>query len=248
MFNSVDVLEQFSSVEMPWDHFIECLPKISPRFYSISSSSLVSPEKIDITVGVHQVKTSMKIFKGLCSNYLAKVSPNEDQIAVFVRRSTFRLPQDERPIILIAGGTGIAPFKAFIKERKYLKQKGVKLGDAFLFYGCRDPNGVCYKELLQEAERDQILTKIFIVYSDVPNPDGSGPMFVADKVLLEGDIVYDAFQKGGNVYVCGGAKGFGDTCISSLQRVYTKFSGDINAENFIAQLRATQRFHEDLAD
>lgn len=72
-----------------------------------------------------------------------------------------------------------------------------------LYKGCRDPDSVPYKELLEEAEREQILTKVFIVFSDVPNPDGSGPMFVADKVLLEGDIVYDAFQKGGNVYVCG---------------------------------------------
>lgn len=135
MFNSVDILEQFSSVNMPWDHFIECLPKISPRFYSISSSSLASPDKIDITVGVHQVKTPMKIFKGLCSNYLANANPKDEKIAVFVRRSTFRLPQDERPLILIAGGTGIAPFKAFIQERKLLRQKGVKFGDAFLFYG-----------------------------------------------------------------------------------------------------------------
>jgi sulfite reductase alpha subunit-like flavoprotein len=133
MLNSVDVLEQFSSVDIPWDHFIECLSKISPRFYSISSSSLVSPDKIDITVGVHQIKTPMKLFKGLCSNYLANVK--EENISIFVRKSTFRLPQDERPIVLIAGGTGIAPFKAFIKERRYLKEKGVKFGDAFLFYG-----------------------------------------------------------------------------------------------------------------
>jgi NADPH-ferrihemoprotein reductase len=149
---------------IPFSIFIEGLHKIQPRYYSISSSSLVQPKKISITAVVESVEVpnAPHVVKGVTTNYLLALKqkqhgePNPDphgldyaitgprnkydgcHIPVHVRHSNFKLPSDpSKPIIMVGPGTGVAPFRGFIQERAQMARNGEIVGKTILFFGCR---------------------------------------------------------------------------------------------------------------
>lgn len=150
---------------VPFSLIIEGLNKIQPRYYSISSSSLVQKDKISITAIVESVHLpgANHIVKGVTTNYLLALKqkqngdPSPDphgltysitgprnkydgiHVPVHVRHSNFKLPSDpSRPIIMVGPGTGVAPFRGFVQERAALAARGEKVGTTVLFFGCRN--------------------------------------------------------------------------------------------------------------
>lgn len=113
----VDLFDEFPSVNITLGALIELLPKQKPRLYSISSSPLLHPQHIQITVGVLQVKTHTgKVRQGLCSNYLARLEVGA-KVRIGVRTSTFRPPSDPDATMLMVGpGTGVSPLRELHKK------------------------------------------------------------------------------------------------------------------------------------
>jgi NADPH-ferrihemoprotein reductase len=167
-YNIAQFLEAYSGGtswdNIPFSIFIEGLHKIQPRYYSISSSSLVQPKKISITAVVDSVEVpgAGHIVKGVTTNYLLALKqkqhgdPHPDphgldyaitgprnkydgiHVPVHVRHSNFRLPSDpSKPIIMVGPGTGVAPFRGFIQERAQMARNGENVGKTILFFGCR---------------------------------------------------------------------------------------------------------------
>jgi NADPH-ferrihemoprotein reductase len=149
---------------VPFSAFIEGLTKLQPRYYSISSSSLVQPQKISITAVVESqtIPGRADPFYGVATNYLfaLKEKQNGDpspkpfgqtyeitgprnkydgvHVPVHVRHSNFKLPSDpSKPIIMIGPGTGVAPFRGFVQERAKQAASGEAVGRTVLFFGCR---------------------------------------------------------------------------------------------------------------
>lgn len=149
---------------VPFSAFIEGLTKLQPRYYSISSSSLVQPKKISITAVVENqlIPGRADPFRGVATNYLFALKqkqngdPNPEpfgltyeihgprnkydgiHVPVHVRHSNFKLPSDpSKPIILIGPGTGVAPFRGFVQERAKQAESGENVGRTLLFFGCR---------------------------------------------------------------------------------------------------------------
>jgi NADPH-ferrihemoprotein reductase len=140
---------------------------LQPRYYSISSSSLVSSKRISVTAVVDSSTISGPDipFKGVSTNYLLAMknqvtglpidgatvpSPQTHQVCgprdkysdptamIHIRRSKFRLPRNpSTPVIMIGPGTGVAPFRGFVQERALQARGGKKIGRTILFYGCR---------------------------------------------------------------------------------------------------------------
>lgn len=150
--------------KIPFSFIIEGLVKIQPRYYSISSSSLVQKDKISITAVVESVaKTDAPhVLKGVTTNYLLALKqkqhgdPSPDphglnyaitgprnkydgiHVPVHVRHSNFKLPSDpSKPIIMVGPGTGVAPFRGFVQERAAQAKAGQNVGKTVLFFGCR---------------------------------------------------------------------------------------------------------------
>ena len=150
--------------KIPLTVMIEGIHKIQPRYYSISSSSLVQKNKISITAIVEsvQVPNAPHVVKGVTTNYLLALKqkqhgdPHPDphgldysitgprnkydgvHVPVHVRHSNFRLPSDpSKPIIMIGPGTGVAPFRGFVQERAKQAREGEEIGKTILFFGCR---------------------------------------------------------------------------------------------------------------
>lgn len=150
--------------KIPFSLFIEGLHKIQPRYYSISSSSLVQPQKVSITAVVESTQKpgAPHILKGVTTNYLLALKqkqhgdPEPDphglnyalngprnkydgiHVPVHVRHSNFKLPSDPiKPVIMVGPGTGVAPFRGFVQERAALARDGQTVGKTILFFGCR---------------------------------------------------------------------------------------------------------------
>ncbi|MEO1687807.1 MAG: NADPH--cytochrome reductase, partial [Pseudomonadota bacterium] len=189
--------------ELPLALFLEMCPMLALRYYSISSSAAVQPDRCAITVGVvdDPAISGEGRFKGVCSNYLAGVEPDEPVFATLKEtKANFRLPDDPAtPLIMIGPGTGIAPFRGFLQERAKLKADGAALGEAILFFGCRHPDqDHLYREEM-EAWAAAGVAAIRTAYSRL---DGS-KTYVQDLLRQERDAVWRLIEGGARIYVCG---------------------------------------------
>ena len=176
--------------KVPFSAVIEGLTKLQPRYYSISSSSLVQPKKISITAVVeHQdIPGRADPFKGVATNYLLalKQKQNNDpnpqpfgltyelmgprnkydgiHVPVHVRHSNFKLPSDpSKPVVLIGPGTGVAPMRGFVQERAKQAENGENVGRTLLFFGCRKQS----EDFLYESEwevRNKISRPVSVCY------------------------------------------------------------------------------------
>lgn len=121
----VDLLETFSPIvesetnkTIPLAEVLAILPRLQPRLYSISSSSITSPTVVEVSVGVVHAHTNDGVhIKGVCSNYLAMLKPMHDRANVSIRTSSFRGPADivNTPMIMVGAGTGLAPMIGFLQ-------------------------------------------------------------------------------------------------------------------------------------
>ena len=102
--------------------------RLTPRQYSISSSPLVSPHEVQLTVSVVRYRGADGGRRGgVCSTFLADRA--DAPAPVFLQRSPhFRPPEDgATPMIMVGPGTGIAPFRGFLQERRALGHRGPQL-------------------------------------------------------------------------------------------------------------------------
>ncbi|BAT61360.1 putative bifunctional P-450/NADPH-P450 reductase 2 [Variibacter gotjawalensis] len=199
----LDLLEEFPACELPFNLFLEMLPLIVPRYYSISSSPKLDPKKASITVGVVEgpARSGNGVYRGVCSNHLLRQGPGSVvQGIVKETKVGFRLPDDlSTPIVMIGPGTGLAPFRAFMQERAAAKKKGKKLGTAMLFFGCRHPDqDFIYGDELKQLAKDSD-TELHIAFSR----HNGKKTYVQDLIKAEGTKIKKLFRDGAIVYVCG---------------------------------------------
>lgn len=140
--NIVHILEDIKSCKPPLDHVCEILPRLQPRYYSISSSAKLHPNMVHVTAVLVEYETKTgRVNKGVATTFLSQKRPSGEEsprVPVFIRKSQFRLPnKTETPIIMIGPGTGLAPFRGFIQERDLCKSEGKTIGDTILYFGCR---------------------------------------------------------------------------------------------------------------
>ena len=198
-----DLLDEFPACELPFSVFLEIIPWMSPRYYSISSSPKADPRRCSITVGVVEgpARSGNGTYHGVCSTHLANARPG-DFVQAVVKEPTaeFRLPTDpSRPIIMVGPGTGLAPFRGFIQDRRAQKAAGAALGPAMLFFGCRkSTEDFLYRDELKEAQADGVID-LHTAFSR----EDSERVYVQDLIRREGRAVWDLIEKDAIIYVCG---------------------------------------------
>lgn len=171
---------------LPLSFVVESIEPMSPRYYSISSSSITSPRRVTLTVSAKQTPLSAKAdvaIPGLTSTYLSLLrdatSVSSPELGLTrlsvqgqIRRSKFKLPiLSTVPLVVVAAGTGIAPMRAFLLDRARLMSVGREVGKILLFFGCRSPEvDDLYGEELTALASEQLRGKLEIIraYSRVP--------------------------------------------------------------------------------
>lgn len=173
---------------------------------SISSSPLASPSVATITYSVltEQAKSGQGIYRGVASSYLS-ILQTDDPIYVAIKPSHahFHLPTDAKnePVIMVAAGTGIAPFRGFIQERaELIGKKRCKLAPAVLYYGCRHigVDDLYADELAAWEKTGAVVVKR--AYSREPDFDYK---YVQDALWADREQVQSLWQKNAKIYVCG---------------------------------------------
>ncbi|THX20795.1 cytochrome P450 reductase 1 [Aureobasidium pullulans] len=231
------LLERAASGEAAWkdiplSFIVEILPVMQPRYYSISSSSVVQPRSAAITAVVSDTVfpgTNERI-PGLSTNYMLalkesledKTKPHphgltyplegpQDTLSggrlhAHVRKSTFKLPAlASHPIIMVAAGTGIAPFRAFLQERARMQSIGREVGPMMLFFGCRNES----QDYLYASELADLKAQfgdLFTLVTAFSRPDAGEKKYVQHRVVEHADDVCRLLTDGNaNFYICGSA-------------------------------------------
>ncbi len=254
------LLEQQRSISL--EDLLFHMTPIKPRYYSIASSSLASPSEIRLTFRpVKYVSSQGRLREGICTNYMASMVANADEkdekhtqyMAVSVcQNPSFRLPQNpETPVLLIAGGCGVAPIRAFVEERVFLAQQNPgTFGPGWIYLGFRSPEDEAYRSLLDKALEVGALTDAKVAYSYGCTEANQYCMNVNKLVREESQLVWDHLESGGYTYLCGGARTFGAAIEHELLEIiqehgHMDFEG---AENYLRKLIENGRLLEDLAD
>ncbi len=163
-FTVPELLDAFPAVELDLAGLIEALPRLKPRFYSISSSHRVRPGEIALTVGALSIEMADgRCRLGLCSSMLHRLRPG-DRALVSVKAPPRRLPDSPgAPLLLIGAGTGIAPLYAVLEDRAARHED--LLGETALFFGCRNAGEVLYEEDLLRWRREGVLIHFNTAFS-----------------------------------------------------------------------------------
>lgn len=258
-YSIAEILTTFTSIKIPFHHFIELCPKMQPRFYTISSSARVSGSVVHITVAV--ASTSLprgRTHAGVASTYLASLRPNKDKCAVFVRASSFRLPLPRsKPVIMIGPGTGVAPFRAFWHEMRALNSTddNTKVtGEAELFFGCRyRERDFIYRDEMQACEKDGTLTRLHLAFSRDVDPNAAAAtlhkkVYVQDLLDAHHERLWDMIdERGAVVFVCGGTA-MGRSVRESMVRM-AQLHGGLNAQTaglYLKNLQDKHRYVQEL--
>jgi NADPH-ferrihemoprotein reductase len=104
---------------------------------------------------------------------------------------------------MVAAGTGLAPFRAFIAERRQLSLIGKEIGEMVLFFGCRAPTeDFIYKDELEEMQA-ALGSKLRVItaFSRVSGQK----VYVQDRIAEHAPEVIRLIDEGANVYICGRA-------------------------------------------
>ncbi|KAL7273119.1 hypothetical protein RUND412_004040 [Rhizina undulata] len=275
--NIAQVLETVAPGEtwsaIPFSLIIEGLNHIQPRYYSISSSSLVNKNVVSVTAVVESISVpgSAHVLKGVTTNYLLALKQKQNgdlnpdphgltyaingprnkfdgiQVAVHIRSSNFRLPSDPaKPIIMVGPGTGVAPFRGFIQERAALAEKGEKVGKTLLFFGCRrESEDFVYKEEWQEYASK--LGDSFLLITAFSR-DGPEKVYVQHRLAEHGKEVNELLQQGAYFYVCGDAANMAREVNTTLGKIISSERGvtEAQGEELVKRLRSSNMYQEDV--
>lgn len=207
----LDLLEDFESIPLSVEAFLEMLPPLRPRTYSISSAADWKPSHATLTWSVVNAPSwfGHGSFLGVASNHLYDLSPGT-VVRVSVRHSNpaFHLPEDPAayPIIMIASGSGLAPFRAFLQERALQQKAGKTLAPALLFFGCRGQEDDIYRDELDGFESSGIVS-VKRAYSKAPKEAAAnGCKYVQDRMWTEREEFGRLWSQGASVFICGGSK------------------------------------------
>ncbi|XP_028400716.1 nitric oxide synthase, brain-like isoform X2 [Dendronephthya gigantea] len=266
--NIVEMIQDFSSLNLPAALLLTQLPRLQPRFYSISSSPQAHPGEIHATVAVVRFKKENgqgPVHNGVCSTWLESLKPG-DMIPCSVRHaSAFHMPENPSvPVIMVGPGTGIAPFRSFWQQRLFEKKnkltnKGKNQrpstlskdtnstwGPMTLFFGCRSSkHDDIYKHETTQAIKEGGLDKVYTAFSREPNTPKT---YVQDLIKKHASEVYDMLvNKSGHFYVCGDVS-MADDVYNSLESALEVVGKDQNnnVKDFVENMKTNGYYHEDI--
>ncbi|GAA2990955.1 NADPH-dependent sulfite reductase flavoprotein alpha-component [Microbacterium terrae] len=239
---AMDLLRRFP-VRADASEWVDVLGRLQPRQYSISSSPKNSPDEVQLTVSVVRFDTEDGVGRGgVGSTYLADGSAASG-VPVYLQRSAhFRPPVDpDARMIMIGPGTGIAPFRAFLHDRR----ADGHTGRNWLFFGEQhEATDFYYRDELLEMRDDGFLTRLDVAFSR----DQRQKVYVQDRMIEHGALLWRWLEEGASVFVCGDASRMATDVDNTLTAVVRQHGGmsEEDALEYKRTLTAQKRYVRDV--
>ena len=241
----LDLLERYRACELPFERYLEMLPVMRARHYSISSSAQASPDEVDLMVSLLSAphRSGEGTFHGIASHYLQTVDAGDViQARVLAAGDAFRLPLDpEIPVIMVSAGTGVAPFRGTVLDRTHTGERGPLLS----YFGCDHPDVDYLHRAEMEAAQDAGAVSMRPAFSQAPE---NGVTYVQDRITAEGDEVWELLRRGGRVYICGDGRRMAPAVREAFRDLYRRHTGGDHdqAAAWLAGLQESDRYVEDV--
>lgn len=236
-----DVLHEFP-IELSAHELTDMLKRLQPRLYSISSSPKAHAGEVHLTVSAVRYNNGRRERKGVASTFLADRA-TEGSVPVFVQKSThFRPPrQGDTPMIMVGPGTGVAPFRAFLHERRAHGDTGRN----WLFFGEQHAaTDFYYRDELESMQKDGLLSRLDLAFSR----DQKDKVYVQDRMREHGAQLWAWLAQGAHFYVCGDASRMAkdvDAALKSVVAQHGGMSGEAAGE-YVGQMARDRRYVRDV--
>ena len=239
----IDLLLRCPSAKFTPKEFVGLLAKLQPRLYSISSSPKAHPGEVHLTIAAVRYESHSRTRKGVCSTFLADRVEADTPVPVFVQTSHgFRIPADgSKPIIMIGPGTGIAPFRAFLEERRATSATGKN----WLFFGDQKAaSDFLYCEQFEAMLAEGSLTRLDTAFSR----DQADKIYVQTRMLEQAAELWRWLEDGAHLYVCGDAKRMAKDVDAALHEIIQNAGGKTadEAKAYVAKLKSDKRYQRDV--
>jgi len=239
----LDLLRLATRPPLIADELLGLLRPLAHRSYSIASSPLVSPGQVDLTVATLRYRAQGRDRGGVCSTHLAdRITEGDTAAVVLEPNELFRCPTDDGAAMIMVGpGTGVAPFRAFLHERRVRGAPGAH----WLFFGGRHRRcDFLYGDELTAMQRDGHLDRLDLAFSR----DQPEKIYVQTRMREQGKRLYAWLADGAHFYVCGDAEDMaGDVDLALLEIVaeHGGMSRD-EAADYVAGLKRDRRYLRDV--
>ncbi|XP_076867747.1 NADPH-dependent diflavin oxidoreductase 1 [Brachyhypopomus gauderio] len=242
---ALEVLADFphTTAELSVNYLLDLFPEIQPRSFSISSSLLAHPKRIQILVAVVKYKTRLhKARKGLCSSWLASLDPAQGEVSVplWVKKGGLKFPQDpDSPVIMVGPGTGVAPFRAAIQERIAQGKTG-----NVLFFGCRSESKDFYCRTEWEEKVQAGHMTLFTAFSR----DQEDKIYVQHRIKEQAKLLWDLVgNRNAFFYIAGNAKQMPAAVCDALKEVFQQGGGvtESQAQEMLNGMEKAGRFQSE---
>ncbi len=236
----IDLIATFS-IALTAEHLRAVTRPLAPRAYSIASSRSEVGEEAHLLISAVRYASRGRARKGVASNYAAERIKRGSKVRVKLKPNKhFGLPASDKDIIMVGPGTGVAPFRAFVQERRATQAKGRN----WLFFGDRQfTHDFLYQLDWQDALKDGALTRMDVAFSrDTPEK-----VYVQNKIWDRRHDLIEWLDAGANFYVCGDAKNMAKDVRATLVRAYAdvKALTPEAAEQAVAGLERDKRYLQD---
>ncbi|CAK9002147.1 unnamed protein product [Durusdinium trenchii] len=237
-----DVLKKFASARPPIEHLLQMMPVLKPRSYSIASSPLMHPDKIQLCVVLVDwtVESTKELRLGECTGYMQMQKPGA-QIMCAVRSSAIVLPKEpEKPVIMAGMGTGLAPWRAVTQERVMQARQGIKVGKCMLFFGARYKQEWLYRDEFEGYEKEGVL-QMHTAFSR----EQARKIYVQHRIVEAGaDVAEKMLNQGGHFYVCGSARQVPEDIYTAMKEVMMAHERcpEEDAEAILSNLKMEGRY------
>jgi sulfite reductase (NADPH) flavoprotein alpha-component len=236
-------IEKFPGIRPDPEAFVEALDPLQPRLYSISSSPRENPGRVALTVDAVRYVIDDRTRLGVASTYFAgRCAPGSALRAYVQKAHAFGLPADPAtPIIMIGPGTGVAPFRAFLQERRAIGAPGRN----WLFFGHQRSNfDFFYEDEFKEMKASGLLTRLSLAWSR----DGAEKIYVQDRMREVGRDLWGWLADGAHIYVCGDAKRMAKDVEIALVDIVAQHGvrSPEEAAAFVTDLKKKGRYQQDV--
>ena len=237
----IDLLEAHPS-KLDIEQLTALTRPLAPRAYSIASSRREVEDEVHILVSAVRYESHGRKRKGVASSYIADRLKKGAGLKVKVKANKhFRLPEADRDIIMVGPGTGVAPFRAFVQERRALEANG----RSWLFFGDRRfTHDFLYQTEWLDALEDGSLTRMDVAFSR----DAPEKVYVQNKLWEKRRDLVEWLDGGAHFYVCGDASAMAKDVRAALVRSFAdvKSLSDEAAEQAVRALESEKRYLTDV--